>query len=121
LGAFGYAVSRAALERVCRLKDGKDTEIWGGYFTQIPGFRWGTLIFNSSSPLHWPDLRVTVDTAEDFEFVQGLFQTLHQPGEIFGIDQVIALCRREKNRTSLNSHVVQRAAPSISLRKPCTS
>jgi spore coat polysaccharide biosynthesis protein SpsF len=111
LGAFGYAVSAAALQRVCAIKQGTDTEIWGGYFTAPEaGFRWGTLAFDEVGR-NWPELRVTVDTPEDFRFVERVFESLHRPGEVFGIEEVVALCRREPHRLRVNRGIRQKIGP----------
>lgn len=114
-GAFGYAVRAEALSRACEMKSTDDTEVWGGYFTQTGVFRCGE--YRIADQRHWPELRVTVDTEEDYRLQQEIFTRLYRPGSVFGIDEVIALCRRVPALTAINAGVLQKAAPGIRLRE----
>ena len=64
------------------MKADRDTEIWGVYFTESGLFRWGVLKVDDPA-VAWPELRVTVDTPEDFELVTKIFDELYEPGKIF--------------------------------------
>ncbi|HNX68455.1 MAG TPA: glycosyltransferase family protein [Candidatus Omnitrophota bacterium] len=54
-----------------------------------------------------PTLRVTVDTPEDFRFIQEIFEALYAQDHFFGIDSVMALVRR-RPELIVNSHVQQK-------------
>ena len=66
LGCYGWALSLPAMVKACEIKSDQDTEIWGVYFTESGMFRWGVLEVDDPA-VSWPELRVTVDTPEDFE------------------------------------------------------
>ena len=61
----------------------------------------------------WPELRLTVDTPEDFQFVTRIFDELYEPGKVFLLGDVVALCRRRPELQAVNARVQQRSAPVI--------
>jgi spore coat polysaccharide biosynthesis protein SpsF len=115
LGCFGYLLSYPAMVKACAIKADRDTEIWGNYFTQTGLFRWGTMKVEDPA-VAWPQLRLTVDTPEDFHVVTRIFDELHGPGRVFSLHDIVALCRRKPELAALNANVVQRAAPPIHLK-----
>lgn len=115
LGAFSWALSRAAMHRACDMKDSVDTEIWGGYFVETGVFRTGVLEILDPA-VRRPDLRITVDTPEDFEVARAIFQALGRDGRAFGLREIVGFCDKNPAVTALNSAVVQRTAPPIRLR-----
>ncbi|MDP6708238.1 MAG: glycosyltransferase family protein [Alphaproteobacteria bacterium] len=114
-GAFAYALSRPAIERACALKDETDTEVWGGYFTQSGAFRTGTLAIDDPA-ISRPALRLTVDEAADFELVSRIFEALYQPGRVFSLEEIVALCDRQPTIAAINAAVRQKPAPPIRLK-----
>jgi spore coat polysaccharide biosynthesis protein SpsF len=112
LGAFSYALSRQAMERACAIKNSTDTEMWGPWFTDTGEFRCGMLGVEDPR-VRWPELRLTVDTAEDFDLASQIFGMLYRPGRLFSLAEIVDLCRRMPELTLLNRHVVQRVPPSI--------
>jgi spore coat polysaccharide biosynthesis protein SpsF len=117
-GTFGWTLSRPAMEKACLIKDEIDTEVWGGYFTETGLFRWGILRADPAD--YWPDLRLTVDTPEDFELVTGIFNELYQPGEVFSLQQILDLCRRHPDLTAINAHIKQKRPKPIRVREEAT-
>lgn len=115
LGAFCYALRRQAMVKACAMKDALDTEIWGGYFSESGAFSCGVLQVSEQSH-RWPELRLTVDTPADFALVEQIFAALYRPGEVFSLDQIIALCRQRPELVAINAKVVQRGAPPIALK-----
>ncbi len=116
LGAFSYALSYEAMTRVCELKAEKDTEIWGRYFTDTGHFKWGTLMVKAPAG-HWPELRLTVDTPEDFDLVTRIFDHLYTPGQVFPLRDIVAFCKQHPELTQLNAHVVQATGIPIKLKE----
>ncbi len=114
-GVFSYALSRTAIKKACEIKAEKDTEVWGGYFTQTGLFKWGTLKVDDPA-VCWPDLRLTVDTPEDFELVEKIFADLYVPGEVFSLAEIVALCRRREDLVLINSSVQQKAGMPIQVK-----
>jgi len=60
--------------------------------------------------LDHPELRLTVDHAEDVELMQRLFERLQRPGERVSTREAIALLLREPELAKLNAHLQHRAA-----------
>jgi spore coat polysaccharide biosynthesis protein SpsF len=108
-GTFAYAVSRQAMIRACEIKDETDTEVWGGYFRDTNRFKWGVLAVDDPS-VRWPELRLTVDTPEDFELAVRIFDELYEPGRIFPLQAIVSLCRRRPDLVAINSHILQKPA-----------
>lgn len=113
-GCFAYALSTPAMVKACAIKAERDTEVWGGYFTQTGLFHWGTMSVDDPA-VAWPELRLTVDTPEDFELVNRLFAELHRPGEIFSLQEIVALCRRRPELVAINAGVNQQPGRPIKL------
>lgn len=105
-GAFAYALSYAAMVKACEIKDEVDTEVWGGYFTETGLFKWSVMEV-SDSDVRWPELRLTVDTPEDFELVARIFDELYEPGKVFPLSAIIALCRSRPELPIINADVLQ--------------
>jgi len=111
-GTFSYALSYPAMVTACEIKEKVDTEVWGGYFTETGLFSWGVMDVEDPS-VRWPDLRLTVDTSEDFELIQHIFDELYQPGEVFPLRAILKLCRSRPDLIAINANVQQKPAPAI--------
>ena len=66
-GAFTYAIKTEALEKVCKIKDTKDTEMMWVYFQNTGLFNCQKL---EGVPDYYkrPEIRMTLDYLEDFRF-----------------------------------------------------
>lgn len=115
-GAFAYALSYRAMVRACVIKAETDTEVWGGYFTETSQFSWGMMQVDDPS-VCWPELRVTVDTPEDFELITRIFDELYQPGEVFPLQSIVALCRQRPDLVAINSHINQKPGRAIKAKR----
>jgi len=115
VGTAGYVVSRLAMRRACDLKAETNTEIWGPLFTDTGQFRCGLLKVEDPA-VHWPTLRLTVDTPEDFMLVTQIFDELYQPERIFPLSEIVDLCRRRPDLVAINSGVQQRAGFAFKLK-----
>lgn len=74
IGCATYGMRVKALETVCAIKEVVDTEIWGTLINQPEIF--DVLSFEVEDDLKRPDLRITMDYPEDFEFIAHLFENL---------------------------------------------
>lgn len=108
LGAFSYGVKVEALEKVVKLKKEKDTEIWGVYFTNSKLFRIERV--EVEEELRHPEIRLTVDTPEDFRFIQEVFKRLYRPGKIIELREVIGLIKKHPELCEINKYVEQKQA-----------
>ena len=114
-GTFSYAVSHSAMVRACELEAETDTEVWGGYFTETGEFSWGVLEVEDPS-VRWPDLRLTVDTPEDFKFISRIFDELYSPGKVFPLSEIVALCRRCPDLVEINAQIKQKHSLPIKIK-----
>lgn len=115
LGVGAYAVSHSAMQRACEIKAEKDTEMWGPLFTDTGQF--ACAVFSDiDEDVRWPALRLTVDTPEDFSLITAIFDELYQPGQVFPLTEIVALCRRRPDLVALNSAVQQRVPTPIKIK-----
>jgi len=116
-GTFSYAINRAAIQQACDIKDEVDTEVWGGYFTDNKQFQCGTFIVDDPD-VCWPNLRLTVDTEEDFSLVTNIFSRLsNNSKKIFGLKEIVKLCRDYPELIAINSHIEQKKGNPIKIKK----
>jgi len=118
-GTFSYALSYPAMVKACEIKDEDDTEVWGAYFTATGLFKCGTLVVRDPS-VRWPDLRLTVDTPEDFKLISKIFDELYKPGKIFLLSEIVTLCRHKPELLAINATVAQAPGKPIRI-KPAIS
>ncbi len=111
-GTFSYTVSRPAMNRACEIKAKRDTEVWGGYFTELDRFRVGTLQVDDKD-VRSPDLRLTVDTPEDFELMKEVFNALYEETSVFLLKEVVDLLSRRPSLRELNAGVQQKEGAPI--------
>lgn len=114
-GVFSHAISVNAMEKACEIKAEKDTEVWGGYFSETGLFKIGKMVVTDPAVI-WPELRLTVDTPEDFALVTEIFEELYLPGRVFSLESIIDLCRKREDLALLNSKVVQKPGKPIKLK-----
>ena len=98
--------------KACEIKDEVDTEVWGGYFTQTGIFKCGTLEVRDDS-VRRPELRLTVDTPEDFELVSRIFDSFYHEGEIFSLQEIVKLCDEHPDLMEINKSVLQKPGKPI--------
>lgn len=89
LGTSPQGIKFEALERVCQIKDETDTEVWEGYFTNAGLFEVEYL--EVAEELRHPEIRMTLDYADDYEFFKQIFDRLYSPGKVFSLRDVISL------------------------------
>lgn len=114
-GAFSYAISSDAMKKACDIKDESDTEVWHGYFMDTGHFKWGTLEVEDPA-VRWPELRLTVDTPEDFDLITRVFDELYEPGRVFPLSDVVDLCRRKPELPEINMSIEQKAGIPIKVK-----
>lgn len=102
-GAYSYGIKVEALKKVCEIKDETDTEIWGKYFTETGIFRVEYLKVDDPDLRH-PEIRMTLDYPEDFEFFKEVFDRLYKPGKIFTLKEIMELLKRDPQIMKINAH-----------------
>lgn len=122
VGAVPTGIKVGALEKVCEIKDEKDTEVWGGYFTDTDLFKVEYL--DAEEELRHPEIRMTLDYPEDLKFFKAIFERLYVPGRIFSLREVIELLKKSPDIAEINKHkqeeymrIIEKLAKKIKLRK----
>tara|TARA_B100001123_G_C15332988_1_gene1031889 strand:+ start:2017 stop:3810 length:1794 start_codon:yes stop_codon:yes gene_type:complete len=106
-GAFSYGLKVDALRKVVELKDNKDTEIWGRYFTDTGLFKILDLDVENSHHRR-PGLRMTLDYQEDFEFFKTIYENLYVEGQQFSLTEVLNLLDENPEIIDINKNCVQK-------------
>jgi spore coat polysaccharide biosynthesis protein SpsF len=100
-GAYCYGIKPSALRKVLEIKDSRDTEVWGRYFTDTDLFEIYDLPIRN--PLHrQPALRMTLDYLEDLEFFNKVFAHLYRPGEVFSLDEILRFLKEHPEVVDIN-------------------
>jgi len=110
MGILSEVVSRAALERSWDRGEARHrSELVTLYVKEHPDeFRIQTA--GLPEELNRPELRLTVDEAEDVALVQAIFERLARPGKIVTTREAIALLDREPELRQLNAHLRHKTA-----------
>ncbi len=87
-GAFTHGMKPSALKKILEIKDAADTEVWGRYFTDTGLFETYRLPIENTKH-NRPDIRMTLDYPEDYDFFKALFSELYKEGSVFGLDEII--------------------------------
>jgi len=103
VGAVPTGIKVEALEKVCQLKEEKDTEVWGGYFTDTGLFKVEYL--EAGKDLKHPEFRMTLDYPEDLEFFRAVFKKLYVPGKIIPLRKVVHFLERNPDIVRINERV----------------
>jgi spore coat polysaccharide biosynthesis protein SpsF len=100
LGTAPHGIKVEALEKVCQIKSEKDTEVWGGYFTGSGLFKVEYL--EVPAELRHPEIRMTLDYPEDYEFIKAIFDRLYSPGKVFSLRDILSLLRDNPELMDIN-------------------
>jgi len=94
LGAACSGLTKESLVKVNGMKAESDTEVWGGYFTN-DNFKvyYGT---SKNEILNHPEVRLTLDYQEDFDFFQAVFTELYHKNREFSSYELMNLLINEK-------------------------
>jgi len=103
LGTAPHGIKVEALEKVCQTKSEKDTEVWGGYFTGGGLFKVEYL--EVPAELRRPEVRMTLDYPEDYEFIKAIFDRLYLPGKVFSLRDILSLLRDNPELMDINRNM----------------
>ena len=104
VGITPFCIKKEALERVCKLKNEINTEVWGSYFTN-------TNLFNTvfikvlNSKLRRPDIRLTLDYKEDFILIEKIFDKLYSPEKIISLEEIVNFLNNNPTLLKINQSV----------------
>jgi spore coat polysaccharide biosynthesis protein SpsF len=99
---------RSVLEEVDGLtRDPADREHVTLYIYEHPE-RYRLLNLTAPPEQHWPELRLTLDTREDYALISAVYDALFPERPDFTLDDVLALLRRDRALLDLNKDIVQK-------------
>lgn len=104
LGVASSGIKLEALKKICEIKDEMDTEVWGGYFTKTGLFKVEYLEVEDEE-LRNPEIRMTLDYQEDFEFFKTVFDRLYVPGKVFTLKEIMVLLKDNPQIKDINKDV----------------
>jgi spore coat polysaccharide biosynthesis protein SpsF len=108
LGMDTEVFSFKVLEKAYRqAKENYQREHVTPYFYLNPGI-FKLQGIKAEGKLHRPDLRLTVDTAEDLELIRAIYNRLGQNGRFFNTEEVIELLDTLPELVAINVHVQQK-------------
>ncbi|MBC7113852.1 MAG: hypothetical protein H5T34_07580 [Candidatus Methanomethyliales bacterium] len=107
LGVSANGIKVEALRKVCGIKDETDTEVYGGYFTETGLFKVEFLKVDDDALRH-PEIRMTLDYKEDYEFFKKIFEELYRPGHVFSLKEIMTLLMEKKDILLINKEVQQK-------------
>ena len=100
-GAFSYGIRPPALKKVIEIKEDRETEVWGRYFTDTDLFNVYDLPIEN--PLHrQPGLRMTLDYPEDLAFFEAVFDHLYKEDSIFSLDEILNFLQKHPEIVMIN-------------------
>lgn len=102
-GAFTYAFTVEALEKVCEIKATDDTEMMWTYFKDTGLFKVGVL--ENVDPVYFSDeIRMTLDYPEDFEFFTRIFEHFNCEENDVPLDKIVAYLNEHPEIPQINIH-----------------
>lgn len=107
-GAAPVGLRVEALKEVCKLKDQSDTATgWGRYFTESGLFNTGILKIEDEELRH-PEIRMTLDYAEDLEFFRAVFRELYAPEKPVRLRDAVRLILSRPDIAAINAGLEER-------------
>lgn len=99
----------SVLDEVARLTDDPvDHEHVSLYIYEHPE-RFELHNVESGLPEEYWDLRLTVDTPDDFELIRRIYEELYPSNSAFTIEDIVKLFQRQPELRSINEHISQKA------------
>jgi len=100
-GAFTYAIKTKALKKVCEIKGTKDTEMMWVYFKNTGLFDCQKLT-GVQAYYKRPEIRMTLDYIEDFEFFKNVIENLSKEKKDFYLKDIINYLDRHPEVIKIN-------------------
>ena len=102
-GAAAIGIRAAALASVCARKSQTDTATgWGKFFANDASIRTRKLVIDDPELRH-PEIRMTLDYEEDFQFFKTVFEELGRQGEPNRLREALRLITSRPDIRALNS------------------
>jgi spore coat polysaccharide biosynthesis protein SpsF (cytidylyltransferase family) len=107
VGAASTGLTTDALRRVLQIKDECDTEVWGGYFIGSGRFRSQEIRIDDPLLRH-PEIRLTLDYQEDYDFITKVIQALGNRMDFSSHELMDLLVNRQPELMAINAAAQER-------------
>lgn len=102
------AFTSAALRKSMGLSDDPIDRVHGSYFIARRPDLFKHAGWDAPDHLRYTGLRLTVDEPSDYDLVHRIYESLYSSSEVFGVEAVIDLIRRNPEWAMLNAAVQQK-------------
>jgi spore coat polysaccharide biosynthesis protein SpsF len=101
-GFYSYGLKIDAMRRVCEIKKGKETEVWGRYFTDTGLFD----VVDIDIPPQYirPNYRLTLDYPEDFDLIKKIFDHFSEDTYKTSMLNIIKYLDENPQLVKINEH-----------------
>jgi len=101
-GFYSYGLKPDALKKVCEIKKGENTEVWGKYFTDTGDFN--VVDIEIPDSLKRADYRLTLDYKDDYEFFKAVYKHFGDGTYKTGIKDIIKYLDKHPEIVNINQH-----------------
>lgn len=116
IGMPAFLVRMPIFKEAIDSKDEINTERWVGYLNRPEIYR--VFEFKVSDPIYYhPDWRLTMDYPEDYDLFKRIYNELYREGEIFSIEEIMALLNKKPEIMKINKDRMQNIDPEIKIKK----
>ncbi len=84
-----------------------------GYQIRTDSLHYKRGLLSAEGDMLWPELRLTLDTIEDYKLISAVYDELYQENPDFSAEDVVAFLKQRPDLVAINSTVVQKT-PTIS-------
>lgn len=102
LGGTSFGLSFQALEKICHERPESDTEVWGHLFAHHPDIFKVKELSENDTVYAKPDIRLTLDYAEDYDFFQKMITMLKNKNLSVCFDHCMHLLQEESYLATMN-------------------
>lgn len=103
-GAFTYGIKTNALRKVCEIKGTSDTEMMWTYFKDTKLFKVEQLK-NVPEIYKRPEIRMTLDYPEDFQFFETIITELGKRKKYFNLKSILSYLDKNPEVIKINQHL----------------
>lgn len=96
------------LDEVSKLtQDPADREHVSLYIYEHPE-RYRLSTIKAADKFYWPDLRLTVDTPEDYQLISKIYESLYSKNPAFGLAEILEFLEQNPALLQMNAHIMQK-------------
>lgn len=106
-GVTPTGIKVSALRKICAIKDDDDTQGQERFFTKTGLFNVKNIQVEDSE-LKQPDIRMTLDYLEDYDFFRTIFEHLYTPGGFFALEEILQLLKSHTDIARINEKMQEK-------------